>query len=205
MALPIGDTDGRRFAFRTCGEDVRIYTRAHVVSPEVIAIGDSVIIDDFVFLTGGEETRIGSFVHLASFSSYLGGGRLVIEDYAGVSSGCRIYTGTDDFLGDSMTGPTIPDELRRPTRSSVRIGKYAVVGANCVVLPGVTVGEGVTVGALSLVNRDCEPWTVYAGVPAKPVKPRRRERIEELETRLRKMLYDAQGRYVPAARRSGPT
>jgi galactoside O-acetyltransferase len=197
------ENQATRLPFRACGADVQIYPRAHIVSPEAVSIGDSVIIDDFVFLVGGVETRIGSFVHLASFSSYLGGGTLLIEDYAGVSSGCRIYTGTDDFLGDSMTGPTIPEEFRHPVRSSVRIGKYAVVGANCVVLPGVTVGEGVTVGALSLVNRDCEPWTVYAGVPAKPIKSRRRERIVELESRLREKLYDAQGRYVPAARRPG--
>jgi acetyltransferase-like isoleucine patch superfamily enzyme len=197
------DNLAKSLAFQACGQDVQIYPRAHIVSPETISIGDSVIIDDFVFLVGGVETRIGSFVHLASFSSYLGGGNLVIEAYAGVSSGCRIYTGTDDFLGESMTGPTIPDEFRQPVRSSVRIGKYAVVGANCVVLPGVTVGEGVTVGALSLVNRDCDPWTVYAGVPAKPIRSRRRDRIAELETSLREKLYDAQGRYVPASRRVG--
>lgn len=197
------DNLAKRLALRACGEDVQIYPRAHVVSPETITIGDSVIIDDFVFLAGGVETRIGSFVHLASFSSYLGGGELVIEDYAGVSSGARIYTGTDDFLGESLTGPTIPDEFRSPVRSSVRIGKYAVVGANCVVLPGVTVGEGVTVGALSLVNRDCEPWTIYGGVPARPLKARRKERVLELEAELRRTLYDASGSYLPRSRR-GP-
>jgi acetyltransferase-like isoleucine patch superfamily enzyme len=195
------DTGSRRFAFRAIGEDVQIYSRAHVVSPEVISIGDSVIIDDFVFLTGGTETRIGSFVHLASFSSFLGGGTLWIEDFAGVSSGSRIYTGTDDFLGESLTGPTIPDAFRRPVRSAVRIGKYAVVGANCVVLPGVTIGEGCTVGALSLVNRDCEPWTIYAGSPARPIKARRRDRIGELERELRSNRYDSDGPYIPRRRR----
>ena len=202
MAHEIADTDGRRFPFRACGEDVQIYPRAHVTGAETISIGDSVIIDDFVFLTGGMETSIGNFVHLASFSSFLGGGRLFIEDFAGVSSGSRIYTGTDDFLGESLTGPTIPDAFRRPVRSSVRIGKFAVVGANCVVLPGVTIGEGCTVGALSLINRDCEPWTIYAGSPARPIKARRRERVEELERELRNSLYDSQGRYIPKRRRT---
>ncbi len=55
-------TDPRRLPFRACGEDVTIYPRAQIVSPEVITIGDSVIIDDFVFIMGGVETRIGSFV-----------------------------------------------------------------------------------------------------------------------------------------------
>ena len=198
-----GQTDdvGDRLAFRARGEDVQIYPRAHIVSPEVISIGDAVVIDDFVFLTGGVETRIGSFVHLASFSSYLGGGELVIEDFAGVSSGARIYTGTDDFHGGSLTGPPVPEPFRKPVRAAVRIGKYAVVGANAVVLPGTTIGEGCTIGALSLVSRDCEPWTIYAGTPARPIKARRRDRIEELERELRARLYDADGRYVPRRRR----
>lgn len=185
----------RKFASR--GEDVQIYPRAHIVSPETVSIGDSVIIDDFVFLVGGVETRIGSFVHLASFSSYLGGGRLEVGDFAGVSSGTRVYTGTDDFHGGSLTGPTIPAEFRKPVRSFVRIGKFAVVGANSVVLPGVTIGEGCTIGALSLVNRDCEPWTIYAGSPARPVKARRRDEIARLEKELRARCYDSNGRYVP--------
>lgn len=75
------------------------------------------------------------------------------------------------------------------------------MGANCVVLPGVTIGEGCTIGALSLVNRDCEPWTVYAGTPARPIKARPRERVEELERELRQSLYDSEGRYIPSGRR----
>jgi acetyltransferase-like isoleucine patch superfamily enzyme len=195
------DNLAKSLPLRACGKDVQIYPRAKVLSPEVITIGDSVLIDDFVFVMGGVETRIGSFVHLASFSSFLGGGRLVIEDYAGVSSGTRVYTGTDDFLGESLTGPTIPDDFRRPVRTFVHIGKYSVIGANCVVLPGVTIGEGCTVGALSLVNRDCEPWTIYAGSPARPLKARRKDRMLELESELRKVVYDAQGQYIPRDRR----
>ncbi len=188
-------------AFRARGEDVQIYPHARILTPETISIGDSVIIDDFVLLAGGAETRIGSFVHLASFSSYLGRGRLVIEDFVSVSSGARIYTGIDDFSGGSLVGPAVPEPFRQPTRTFVHIGKYALVGANAVVFPNVTLGEGCAVGALSLVNRDCEPWTIYGGVPARPIKARRRDRIVELEGELRRALYDRDGRYLPRARR----
>jgi galactoside O-acetyltransferase len=194
------DNQAKRLAFLACGEDVQIYPRAHIVSPETISIGDSVIIDDFVFLVGGAETRIGSFVHLASFSSYLGRGSLVIEDFVSVSSGARIYTGIDDFSGESLVGPGVPERWRRPERTFARIGKFAVVGANAVVFPGVTLGEGCAVGALSLVNRDCEPWTIYGGVPARPLKARRKDRVLELEADLRKHVFQG-GRYVPGARR----
>jgi acetyltransferase-like isoleucine patch superfamily enzyme len=188
--------------FRARGEDVTIYPRAHILSPESISIGDSVIIDDFVFLAGGSETRIGSFVHLASFSSYLGSGRLIIEDFAGISSGARIYTGIDDFASGGLAGPAVPEAFREPIRSFAHIGKYALVGANAVVFPGVTLGEGCAIGALSLVNRDCEPWTVYGGVPARPIKERKRDRIFEQERELRSAVFDANGRYVPRRMRA---
>jgi galactoside O-acetyltransferase len=81
----------------------------------------------------------------------------------------------------------------------VRIGPHAIVGANAVILPGVHIGEGAVVGANSLVTRDCEPWTVYAGTPAKPVKARPSDTIRALEAKLRADLYDAAGRYVPRA------
>lgn len=196
-------TGGKRHGFKRCGEDVAVFPAARIINPERIAVGNSVIIDDFVFLMAGEETVIGSFVHLASFSSFLGGGRLVIEDFAGVSSGCRIYTGTDDFSGEGLTGPTIPAPFRAVIRSFVHIGRHAVIGANSVVLPGVTVGEGCAVGANSLVNRDLEPWVIYAGTPVRPLRPRRRDRIEFLEAELRKLCFDNEGRYIPKRLRQG--
>ncbi|MEO6457355.1 MAG: acyltransferase [Chloroflexia bacterium] len=170
---------------------------ARIVSPEVISIGDSVMVDDFAFVMGGTKTTIGSFVHIASFVSILGGGELIMEDFAGLSSGVRIYTGNDDYLGGSLTGPTIPPPYRTPIRSFVRINKHVIVGANTVILPGVVIGEGAAIGANSLIKRDCEPWTVYVGSPARPLRPRPRERMLKLEAQLRKELYNERGEYVP--------
>jgi acetyltransferase-like isoleucine patch superfamily enzyme len=183
--------------FAHVGKDVMIWPLAKIAFPAVISIGDSVIIDDFVFLMGGKKTRIGSFVHIASFVSITGGGELIIEDFCGVSSGSRIFTGDDDYLGDSLTGPTVPPAYRASIRSFVHIKKHAVIGANTVILPGVTIGEGTAIGANSFVKKDCEPWTIYIGSPARPLRPRPRERILELEARLRRELYDAQGNYIP--------
>ncbi|MEX8499566.1 acyltransferase, partial [Leptothrix ochracea] len=42
-------------------------------------------------------------------------------------------------------------------------------------LPGVTLHEGVAIGALSLVNRDCHAFGIYAGNPAKRIKERKRD------------------------------
>lgn len=184
------------------GQDVRVWPQAKIVAPEVISVGDSVIIDDFVFLMGGQKMEIGSFVHIASFASILGGGEFVIEDFAGVSSGCRVYTGNDDYLGGCLTGPTVPFPYRVAVRSFVHIRKHAIIGANTVILPGVVIGEGAAIGAGSVVTKSCDPWTVYFGSPAKAVRPRRKDRMMELEAQLRRELYDADGRYIPERMRA---
>lgn len=189
-----------RLGFADVGEDVTIWPMAKIVAPEVVSIGDSVVIDDFVFIMGGKETSIGSFVHIASFVSVTGGGELTIEDFVGVSSGSRIFTGDDDYLGGSLTGPTVPYPYRKPIRSFVHIKRHVVIGANTVVLPGVTIGEGVAIGANSLVKEDCEPWTIYVGSPVKPLRPRPRDRILELEAELRKKIY-RKGYYIPKRER----
>jgi len=183
------------------GKDVTIYSSAKILASENLTIGDSVIIDDFVLLAAGKNTVIGSFIHIAAFTSIGGGGEFVMEDFSGLSGGIRIYTGNEDYLGGCLTNPAVPAPYRVPIRSFVRLCKHAIVGANAVILPGVTVGEGAVVGANSLVTRDCEPWTIYAGSPAKPIKQRRKEKILQLEAELRRALYNKRGEYIPKAER----
>lgn len=185
------------------GKDVTIWSLAKIVYPECICIGDSVIIDDFVFLSGRAKTFIGSFNHIASFVSITGGGEFIMEDFAGISSGTRVFTGNDDYLGGCMTGPTVPYPYRIPIRSFVRIGRHVVVGANSVILPGVTLGEGAVIGANSLVTKDCDPWTVCFGTPARAHKSRPKGTILDLESRLRREMYDADGQYIPRQGKTG--
>lgn len=183
------------------GQDVTIWPMAKIVAPEVISIGDSVIIDDFVFIMGGKSTQIGSFVHIASFTSITGGGELVMEDFTGLSGGVRVYTGNEDYSGGCLTNPSVPEPYRLPTRSFVHIKKHAIVGANTVILPGVVIGEGAAIGANSLVTKDCEPWKIYFGSPAKVIKTRPKARIIELEEQLRRQVYDGSGNYIPKSKR----
>ena len=188
--------------FKKIGADVLIYPLAKIVSPEVISIGASVIIDDFVFIMGGSEMSIGSFVHVGVHTSIVGGGEFTMDDFSGLSGGVRIYTGNEDYLGGTLTNPTVPEPFRVPIRSFVYIKKHAIVGANSVILPGVLVGEGVAIGANSLITRDCEPWTIYAGSPAKPLRSRPYRKILELEKELRSQMFDENGCYIPKGQRN---
>lgn len=191
----------RFLPFREIGDDVTIWPLAKIIQAESISIGNSVIIDDFVFLAGGGDTRIGSFVHIACHTSITGGGMLIMEDFSGLSGGVRIYTGNEDYSGACLTNPAVPTPFRVPIRSFVTLRRHAIVGANAVIMPGVDIGEGAVIGANSLVRTACEPWTVHVGSPARPVKKRPSEAILDLEARLRELLFDSSGNYIPRYRR----
>src|SRR5512132_1397390 len=100
------------------GVSVTIYPGARVLGRERIAIGSHAVIDDFVFIGNHAELVLGSYVHVASHASITGGGHCLVGDFAGISSGARVLTGTDDFGGAGMTGPTIPLELRAVERGT---------------------------------------------------------------------------------------
>jgi acetyltransferase-like isoleucine patch superfamily enzyme len=144
-----------------------------------LSIGEHSQIDDFAFLNAGKLCRIGRFVHIASFVSVIGGGEFSIDDFSGLSAGCRVITGTDDYTGPFMTNPTVPPEFTNHRVSHVVIAKHVIVGTNAVIFPGVTIGEGAAVGACGVVRRDVPPWGVYAGDPLRKIGERNREAILE--------------------------
>jgi galactoside O-acetyltransferase len=164
--------DASRIGLASVGEDVRIYDFARLTAPERITIGNHVIVDDFVFLQGGLGLSVGSYVHIASYASVTGGGEGVIGNFAGMAPGARILTGSDLADGSGMVGPTIPAEYRAVERSRTVLGEHSFVCANAVVLAGITVGEGAVLGAGAVATKDLEPWTIYAGTPARAVKER---------------------------------
>ncbi|MCK4827648.1 acyltransferase, partial [bacterium] len=140
-----------------------------------IEFGNNIIIDDFVLIYATNRIKIGNNVHIASFSSITGGAELTVGDFSAISQGCRILTATDDFKNWGFGNSTIDEKYRNAKRSPIHIGKFCIVGANSVVLPGVTIGEGATVGACSVVTKDLESWGVYIG--NRRVAERNREEV----------------------------
>lgn len=155
-----------------------IYPWAKVTGDRArFCLGPHSQIDDFVFLFIGSGCRIGRNVHIASFCSVIGGGELTMEDFSGLSAGCRIITGSDDFTGPWMTNPTVPPDYTNVRRGHVHIGRHAVLGTDVVVFPGVNIGEGAAVGAGCVVRKDLEPWGIYAGANPKLAGRRDRDAI----------------------------
>jgi acetyltransferase-like isoleucine patch superfamily enzyme len=57
----------------------------------------------------------------------------------------------------------------------VEIGRNVTIGANCTVLPGVRIGDGAVVSAMSLVNKDVPPGAFVGGVPIRSLKKREQQ------------------------------
>lgn len=55
-------------------------------------------------------------------------------------------------------------------KKDIKVKKGTWIGARVTILPGVTIGEGCIIGAGSVVTKDCNPNTLYVGVPAKAIK-----------------------------------
>ena len=60
----------------------------------------------------------------------------------------------------------------RRREKPVTIGNDVWIGHGAVVMPGLTIGDGAVVGANAVVTRDVAPYTVVAGVPARPLRAR---------------------------------
>ena len=158
------------------GCSVLISRFASIHDPERVFLGDHVRIDDFAVLTTGDSGRIdiGSYVHIPVHSALFGRGGIKMEDYAGLSARVTVFTTNDDYSGTHLTNPTVPARYTGVNIAPVHLRKHVIVGAHSVILPGVVLGEGVAVGALSLVDRSLEEWGIYAGIPVKLIKPRSR-------------------------------
>jgi len=160
--------------FKSLGENVLISDRAAIYGAERMEIGDNVRIDDFTVISG--KVVIGCNVHVSVFCNVAGGtAGVTLDDFSGLSPGCQVFSESDDYSGNALTNPTVPSEFRRETRAAVTLGRHCIVGAGSMVLPGVSLAEGCSVGAMSMVARSTEPWGVYAGVPARRIKERSRD------------------------------
>ena len=166
------------------GENVRISRNALLYHPGALEIGDNVRIDDFTTISG--KVALGSYIHIAQFCGLYGGSEgIYMEDFSGLSSRVAIYATSNDYSGKSMTNPMVPEKYK-PTdkEAAVYLKKHVIVGCTSVILPGVTIGEGSSVGAMTLCNKSLEPWGIYAGVPAKRLRERQKDLLE-LEQQFR--------------------
>jgi len=136
----------------------------------------------------GARTMVDAFVKIKPAG---GSGEVVIGADCAINSGTVMYTGNGIRIGDAVLiaanctlAPTnhefgdiskrIRDQGFQPSRGGIVIGDDVWLGANVVVLDGAVIGQGCVVAAGSVVRGELEPYSIYAGVPAKRVGDRGR-------------------------------
>lgn len=150
-----------------------IYEPVLMLRSEVVKIAETARIDSFVKIEGGQGVRIGEYVHIASFSHInIGSGTVILEDYSAVSSGAKILGGSNKSNGISMSAKA-PSDMQIVERATTVLGKYAFLGVNSVVMPGVIIGEGAVIGAGAVVTKNVPDYEIWAGIPAKKIGDRK--------------------------------
>ncbi len=175
-----------RLGLASQGQRVAIDRDARILRPELVHVGDDVRIDAGVILSASFPIRIGDHVHVAAGAKlFASGGLIELSDFANISADVKLFTATDDYTGGSLTNPTVPNEFKDMIVGPIRLGKHVIIGAGSVVLPGVSLGFGAAIGALSLVKHDVPEGIVMAGVPARRISTRDVARLRLLESELR--------------------
>ena len=82
-----------------------------------------------------------------------------------------------------MTNPSVPIKYTGGVCGTVTLKRHVIIGANTVIIPNLTIGEGTSVGAMSLVKKDLDPWGIYAGIPVRRLNDRKKDLLE-IEKRL---------------------
>lgn len=138
----------RRFLLRrfgaTIGRRCTIRPTARIEIPWLLEMDDGATLGDYSIVYNLGRVRIGK--------------RTTVSQYAHLCAGTHDITRVDRPL----------------LRPEVRVGDDCWIAADAYVGPGVTVADGTIVGARASLFRDTEPWSIYAGNPAKRLRERPR-------------------------------
>ncbi|MBS3068949.1 hypothetical protein J4441_01140 [Candidatus Micrarchaeota archaeon] len=161
--------------------------------PALVSIGRNSIIDDFAYISC--QLEMGDFSHIGAGCHMIGGpqAKVSIGNFVNIAPSANIVAGQNDYRTGGLVGPTIPEgHGGHADVREVEIGNHVLLGCNVVVLPGVRLPEGVSVGAFSLLKSNVEykQWTLYAGVPAREIGKRDGSLMKAQEEKLMKAVQE---------------
>ena len=183
----LNEVDLKDFGFKSIGKNVKISSDARIYGPENISIGNNVRIYDFTIVSAsnGSITH-GNYVFIARnshLSGYLG---IEMHDFSSMAANTVIYSASDDYNGDYLTAQSVSQEYTNQIGGPVIIGKHVIIGSSSTIIGPCEIGEGCSIGAMSLVNKDLKSWGVDVGVPVKRFK----ERKKGLQALEKQFLHD---------------
>ena len=176
----LSEEEIQAIGFKSVGKGCRISRCASFYGAQNMIIGDFVRIDDFCILSG--KITLGNYIHISAYVALYGSMGITFEDYSGISARGTVYSAMDDFSGEYMIGPMLPESLTQVTGGPVIIKRYVQIGAHSLLFPNVTIGEGSVVGAFSMVRKSLESWGIYAGIPCRFLKERSRKLLDIAKT-----------------------
>ncbi|GEM_PF-1277994 len=121
----------------------RVYGKIFITHPHRVSVGHNVKFSEGVYINARAPVTIGNHVRLSAF--------------------VRINTG-------ALNLDVPPNQRFEHTKAPVTIGDHVWLATGVMVNPGVTIHDGVVVGAGAVVTRDLPPYTLCVGVPAKPIR-----------------------------------
>lgn len=170
------------------GKNMKIYNKVYVAGQGTISIGDN-----FVFISGDSLNPICRNIRGSFFTSL--NGNISIGNNVGISSAClwaykqivigdNVNIGGDCLILDTDAHPVNYLKRRSDYRSSMSWSQYQKeiptkpiyieddvwIGAKCIILKGVTIGEGSIIAAGSIVTKDVPANVIAGGNPCKVIK-----------------------------------
>jgi putative colanic acid biosynthesis acetyltransferase WcaF len=152
-----------------------VYTLLFRTSPRPLHAWRSLILRSF-------GARIGANCHIYPCARIWAPWNLVCEDVVAVADDaiiynpCRITLGSHAIISQEAYLCGASHDYNDPgfglTLAPIIVQSYAWICARSTVQMGVCVGEGAVLALGSVATSDLEPWTVYGGVPARPIKNR---------------------------------
>lgn len=171
------------------GDRETVYLK-NVISDASITVGNYTMYNDFV-----HDPREFQFNNVL-YHYYINKDRLVIGKFCSIACGAKfIFTSANHALGSLSTYPfpIFYDEWALDAvnvtdawdnKGDIVVGNDVWIGYEAVILSGVTIGDGAIIGARAVVTKDVPPYTIVAGVPARPIRKRFDEetiaRLEQL-------------------------
>ena len=135
------------------------------------------------FTLGRHSYSNGHVVH----DGYNRGNKVVVGNFSSIALGCTFLLDLNHNIDTVSTFPfSIGNgfdcpQVSTPNKGNITIGNDVWIGMKCIIMGGVTIGDGAVIGAGSVVTKDVPPYSVCAGVPAKHIKYRfNEETIKDL-------------------------
>ena len=161
----------KKFNFKKVGSNVKISKNSLIIGHENISLGSDIRIDAFsTIIANRGKLKLENKVHIGSHSHLLASGGISIGSNCTISQGVKIYSQSDDYSGKKPAGLFLKKKISNYIKAKVEIENYVIVGSGSVILPGVKITQGCSIGALSLVNKSLKSLGIYAGIPCKKIK-----------------------------------